>query len=121
MTFNITPVFFNIGINEQATLADKLGLNGPQEKNNSDNFKILLDYVRRFRKSGFFAKVAERKGRVGGRGSVGGNDEVLVDDLMSILRNEVANKKSKNVDVLNLASQICLKLNGEELILLFGF
>ena len=32
----------------QATLADRLGLNGPQEKNNSDNTKILADYVRRF-------------------------------------------------------------------------
>ena len=32
----------------QATLADRLGLNGPQEKNNSDNTKILADYVRRY-------------------------------------------------------------------------
>ena len=39
VTFTITPVFFNIGINEMATLAEKLGLNGPQEKNNSDNFR----------------------------------------------------------------------------------
>ena len=39
LTFTITPVFFNVGINEKATLADKLGLNGPQEKNNSDNFR----------------------------------------------------------------------------------
>merc|ERR1719228_2043069 len=41
MKFNIIPVFFNIGIDEHATVADKFGLNGPQEKNNSDNFKIL--------------------------------------------------------------------------------
>ena len=39
LTFTITPVFFNVGINEKATLAEKLGLNGPQEKNNSDNFR----------------------------------------------------------------------------------
>ena len=41
------------------------------------------------------------------------NDEALIDDLMSILKNEVSNKKNKNVDVLSLSSQICLKLNGK--------
>ena len=92
MTFNITPVFFNIGINEQATLADKLGLNGAQEKNNSDNYKILLDYFRRFRKGGFFGLAGDRKSRGGGRIGVGQSDEALVEDLMSILKNEVANR-----------------------------
>jgi len=111
MTFNITPVFFNIGINEQATIADRLGLNGPQEKNNSDNTKILADYVRRYRKSGFFARAAERVGRTG-RPVAGQSDEALVDDLMCILKNEVGNRKSKNVDVLSLAAHICYKLGG---------
>ena len=60
MTFTITPVFFNIGINEQATIADKLGLNGTQERNNSDNFKILIDYVRRYKKMNFFS-LSEKK------------------------------------------------------------
>ena len=60
MTFTITPVFFNIGINEQATIADKLGLNGPQERNNSDNFKILIDYVRRYKKMNLFS-LSEKK------------------------------------------------------------
>ena len=41
------------------------------------------------------------------------NDEMVVEDLMSILKNEVANKKNKNVDILSLSSQICLKLNGK--------
>ena len=41
------------------------------------------------------------------------NDEALIDDLMPILKNEVSNKKNKNVDVLSLSSQICLKLNGK--------
>ena len=50
MTFSVTPVLFNVGINEHATLAGRLGHNGPQEKNNVDNFKILHDYHRRFAK-----------------------------------------------------------------------
>ena len=50
MTFNVTPVFFNIGINENATIAGRFGNNGPQEKNNLDNFKILSEYYRRFKK-----------------------------------------------------------------------
>ena len=37
---------------------------------------------------------------------------MVVEDLLSILKNEVANKKNKNVDILSLSSQICLKLNG---------
>ena len=49
-TFSITPVFFNVGINEKATIAHKMGYNGPQEKNNVDNFKMLAEYCRRYRK-----------------------------------------------------------------------
>ena len=50
MTFSITPVLFNVGINEKATLAHKMGLNAPQEKNNIDNFKALAEYYRRYKK-----------------------------------------------------------------------
>ncbi|QQP37923.1 Type I inositol3_4bisphosphate 4phosphatase-like [Caligus rogercresseyi] len=38
-TFSITPVLFNVGINEKASLAGQFGLNGPQEKNNLDNLR----------------------------------------------------------------------------------
>ncbi len=42
MTFSVTPVLFNVGINEQATIAGRMpGANAPQDKNNVDNFKIL--------------------------------------------------------------------------------
>ena len=49
-TFSITPVLFNVGINEKATIAHKMGQNGSQEKNNIDNFKTLAEYYRRFKK-----------------------------------------------------------------------
>ena len=60
-SFSITPVFFNIGINEHATIAEKLGNNLPQEKNNSDNYKILSDYVRRYKKMNLFSVLADSK------------------------------------------------------------
>lgn len=50
LTFSVTPVLFNVGINEMATIASRFGNNGPQEKNNADNVKTLSDYYRRFRK-----------------------------------------------------------------------
>ena len=46
-SFSIIPVLFNVGINENATIAARLGNNGPQEKNNADNFKTLAEYYRR--------------------------------------------------------------------------
>ena len=50
MTFSVTPVFFNVGINEKATIAEKFGNNGPQEKNNIDNYKTMAEYYRRYKK-----------------------------------------------------------------------
>jgi len=102
MKFNIIPVFFNVGIDEHATLADKTCQNGPQAKNNSDNYKILVEYVRKFKQKNFFNHIRHSPN----------NDEAIIDDLMLILKNVVANKRGKNVDVLSLFSQICLKLSG---------
>ena len=45
----VTPVFFNVGINEQQTIADRLGHNAPQERSNADNLRVLADYARRYR------------------------------------------------------------------------
>jgi hypothetical protein len=41
-----------------------------------------------------------------------GVSESHVEDLVSILKNEVASHKTKNVDILFLASQITAHLNG---------
>lgn len=49
-TFRVTPIFFNIGINEMATLAESLGGTRPQEQSNIDNFDKLNEYYHRFRK-----------------------------------------------------------------------
>ena len=102
MKFNIVPVFFNIGIDERAQTAEKCGLNGPQEKNNSDNFKILVEYVRKFKQKNYFNHIRK----------IQNNDEALIDDLMMILKKEVSGRRNKNVDILNISSLICNKLSG---------
>jgi len=49
-SFTVTPVFFNVGINEMATLAENLGNTRPQEKSNLDNYERVNEYYYRFRK-----------------------------------------------------------------------
>lgn len=49
-SFSVVPVLFNVGINENATIAAKIGNNSAQEKNNLDNFKTLAEYHRRLKK-----------------------------------------------------------------------
>ena len=41
------------------------------------------------------------------------SNEPDVVDLLSILKGEVSNKRNKNVDVLQLSSQIVRRLSGE--------
>jgi len=108
MTFSITPVLFNVGINEKATLAHKMGLNAPQEKNNIDNFKALAEYYRRYKK--LHLNTATSKN--GKRFATSMSNEPDVDDLLNIMKDAVHCKKNKNVDILHLASQICRRLHG---------
>lgn len=49
VSFHVTPVFFNVGINEKATLADSLGNNKQQDKSNVDNYERLNLYYHRFK------------------------------------------------------------------------
>ena len=50
ISFRVTPVFFNIGINDMATLAESLGLTGPQHRSNLDSYSRLHAYFLRFKK-----------------------------------------------------------------------
>ena len=119
MKFNIVPVFFNIGIDEEAWKADRLGLNGAQDKNNSDNFRILVEYVRKFKQKNYFNHISMNSFVMSSDfynyflGKVPINDEALIDDLVMILKKEVASQRNKNVDILNISSLICHKLSGE--------
>lgn len=120
MKFNIIPVFFNVGIDQHAELAERLGLNGAQEKNNSDNFRILAEYVRKFKQKNYFNHIS-KEGTCFSQmfhqryssGKTANNDEALIDDLMNILKREVSSRRNKNTDILNLSSIICHKLSGK--------
>ena len=41
------------------------------------------------------------------------SNEPQIDDLLAILKNEVHNRKNKNVDILHLSSNIVRRLMGE--------
>lgn len=47
VSFHVTPVFFNIGINEKAALAESIGATRAQERSNIDNFDRLNEYYLR--------------------------------------------------------------------------
>ncbi|XP_046998595.1 inositol polyphosphate-4-phosphatase type I A isoform X1 [Schistocerca americana] len=106
VSFNITPVYFNIGINEMATLAESLGSTRPQEKSNVDNFDRLNEYYHRFRKLNIPADMA------GHRGQSCAPLQMNLGDLVEKLRQAVHTRQSKNVQVLHLSSHICRRMKG---------
>ena len=117
MKFNIVPVFFNVGVDEEAEVAERCGLNGPQEKNNSDNFKITQEYIRKFKQKNYFKHISKdgkyfQNDCTRFSGKVANNDEALIDDLMDILKREVTSRRRKNTDILTISSLICQKLSG---------
>lgn len=61
ISFNVTPVFFNVGINEMASLAESLGTTKPQEKSNMDNFERLNEYYLRFKKLNLPTETSTRR------------------------------------------------------------
>ncbi|CAB3379897.1 Hypothetical predicted protein [Cloeon dipterum] len=106
-SFNVTPVFFNIGINEKATLAEGLGKTKPQEKSNIDNFERLNDYYNRYK------KISDSS--LSGYNEPGLRSSYGAPPLASVvekLKTAVHNKKSKNVEILQLASTICRAMSG---------
>uniref|UniRef100_A0A2M3Z0D9 phosphatidylinositol-3,4-bisphosphate 4-phosphatase n=1 Tax=Anopheles braziliensis TaxID=58242 RepID=A0A2M3Z0D9_9DIPT len=53
VTFRVTPVFFNIGINEKATVAETLGYTRDQHRSNWDNYDRLKRYHGQYRRVPF--------------------------------------------------------------------
>ncbi|CAG9864295.1 unnamed protein product [Phyllotreta striolata] len=105
ISFHVTPVFFNIGINEMATVAESLGSTKPQERSNVDNFDRLNEYYLRYKK----LKIVDNARKLSGAAA---GQVKPVGAIMDELRASVHCNKAKNVETLHLAAQICRQLNG---------
>uniref|UniRef100_A0A336M172 phosphatidylinositol-3,4-bisphosphate 4-phosphatase n=1 Tax=Culicoides sonorensis TaxID=179676 RepID=A0A336M172_CULSO len=97
ITFKVTPVFFNIGINEKAAIAETLGLTKEQHRSNWDNYDRLKQYNIRFKKLNLSPSKS------------------LLIDIAGLLQNMEENLRqnvSKNVKILQNAEDICRGLDG---------
>lgn len=99
--FRVTPVFFNMGINEMASIAETLGNTKPQDRSNIDNFERLNEFCSRYRKLNLSNNVdCERQGT-----SIG--------ELMNNLKDSLHSNKNKNVEILQIAAKVCRRLKGK--------
>jgi len=60
-SFVVTPVFFNIGINEHASYAERFKSMEPQDRSNMDSFMRLSEYHRHFRKLNLPVKYTSKR------------------------------------------------------------
>uniref|UniRef100_A0A8C6KK44 Inositol polyphosphate-4-phosphatase type II B n=1 Tax=Nothobranchius furzeri TaxID=105023 RepID=A0A8C6KK44_NOTFU len=87
----VYPVLFNVGINEQQTIAERFGDISLQERINQRNFELLEAYYKTLsEKVPLECKCA----------------------LLETLGQNVVTKKRKNVEILWTAGTICRRLNG---------
>ncbi|XP_053624028.1 inositol polyphosphate-4-phosphatase type I A-like [Plodia interpunctella] len=101
LSFTITAVFFNIGINEKATLAEALGETLPQYHSNTDNMDRLSKYYHKYSK--IFPM--DHSNRASSRTKP-------LEEVMENLRIAVHKKVPKNIEVLQLAALATRLMNG---------
>ncbi|XP_055974918.1 inositol polyphosphate 4-phosphatase type II isoform X2 [Sorex fumeus] len=97
---HVHPVLFNVGINEQQTLAERFGDVSLQETINQENFELLKKYCTIFMEKmppEFISHFQEQNDLKG---------------LLENLHQNIQAKKRKNVEIMWLAATICRKLNG---------
>jgi len=98
----VVPVLFTIGINEEATMAEKFGDTSLQELINVESMSGLNAYYEKFLEVlGDDAEICS-----------GPNSGLTLGELMRHLHHNVLANKSKNVDILHLAGQACREMNG---------
>ncbi|KAM9425949.1 type II inositol 3,4-bisphosphate 4-phosphatase-like isoform 2-T3 [Pholidichthys leucotaenia] len=94
----VEPVLFNIGINQQQSLAERFGDSSLQERLNQRSCEHLKAYCTSLRD-----KVPDMTGIQS------------LADLLTSLDRSVESKKRKNVEVLWLAAMVCRQVNGMRL------
>ncbi|KAF0028968.1 hypothetical protein F2P81_018073 [Scophthalmus maximus] len=94
----VHPVLFNIGINQQQSLAERFGDSSPQERVNHQSCERLRVYCR---------ALGERRPDAAGVQSLS--------DLLTSLERSVDARKRKNVEVLWIAATVCRQVSGVRL------
>ena len=104
ITFKVTPVFFNIGINEKATLSEALGYTREQHRSNWDNFDRLKQYHIRYKKLSLRAADTSKTEAT--------TTPQAVADLLVGMEDSLRTNASKNIKILHLAEDICRGVQG---------
>ncbi|XP_075470787.1 inositol polyphosphate 4-phosphatase type II isoform X8 [Ascaphus truei] len=96
----VYPVFFNVGINEQQTLAERFGDTSLQENINQENIENLKEYYRLCTDT--MAPDCPQLLQ----------EQKDLKELLENLHQNTQAKKRKNVEIMWLAATICRKMNG---------
>ncbi|XP_041640694.1 type II inositol 3,4-bisphosphate 4-phosphatase isoform X4 [Cheilinus undulatus] len=96
----VFPVLFNVGINEQQTIAERFGDISLQERINQKNFEMLEAY---------YKSLSEK---VPLECLPCFQTQSDIKELLETLGQNVVTKKRKNVEILWIAGAICRRLNG---------
>ncbi|XP_068178011.1 type II inositol 3,4-bisphosphate 4-phosphatase isoform X2 [Antennarius striatus] len=96
----VFPVLFNVGINEQQTIAERFGDISLQERINQKNFEMLDAYYKTL------------SGKVSVECLPCFQTQTDIKELLETLGQNVVTKKRKNVEILWTAGMICRRLNG---------